>query len=175
MPIGILFIIPSMELLVKNNHLFVKGEQLQCALGFNGLTENKREGDLSTPIGTFQFDNIYYRADRLGSMKFIIDSSIINKNDGWCDDQKSDLYNQHIQFPFQGSAEHLYRDDHIYDIICVLNYNTSPIIPGRGSAIFLHIAKPDFSGTEGCIAIERGALIEIAINLTKDSTIRIEN
>ena len=72
-------------------------------------------------------------------------------------------------------AEHLYRDDHIYDIICVLNYNTSPIIPGRGSAIFLHIAKPDFSGTEGCIAIERGALIEIAINLTKDSTIRIEN
>ena len=92
-----------------------------------------------------------------------------------CDDQKSDLYNQYIQFPFQGSAEHLYRDDHIYDIICVLSYNTSPIIPGRGSAIFLHIAKADFLGTEGCIAVEREVLIEIATNLTTTSTIIIEN
>ena len=164
-----------MELLVKDNHLFIKEEKLQCAIGLNGLTENKREGDLSTPVGTFRFDRIYYRADRLGNLKFIMNSSIINKNDGWCDDQKSDLYNQHIQFPFKESAEHLYRDDHIYDIICVLNYNTSPIIPGRGSAIFLHIANPDFSGTEGCIAIEREALINTATNLTADSTIRIEN
>ena len=164
-----------MELLVKDNHLFIKEEKLQCAIGLNGLTENKREGDLSTPVGTFRFDRIYYRADRLGNLKFIMNSSIINKHDGWCDDQKSDLYNQHIQFPFQGSAEHLYRDDHIYDIICVLNYNTSPIIPGRGSAIFLHIANPDFSGTEGCIAIEREALINTSTNLTADSTIRIEN
>ena len=164
-----------MELLVKNNHLFVKGKKFQCALGLNGLTKNKQEGDLSTPIGTFHFNKIYYRADRLGHMKFIIDSAIINKNDGWCDEQKSDLYNQYIQFPFQSSAEQLYRDDHIYDIICVLNYNTSPVIPGRGSAIFLHIARPGFLTTEGCIAIERDVLIEIATNLTSNSTIVIEN
>ena len=164
-----------MELLVKNNHLFVKDRKLQCALGINGLTENKREGDLSTPIGTFQFNKIYYRADRLGNTKFFIDSSIINKNDGWCDDQKSDLYNQYIQFPFHESAEHLYRDDHVYDIVCVLNYNTSPVIPGRGSAIFLHIAKPGFIGTEGCIAIEKEPLIDIATNLTTDSIIVIKN
>ena len=126
-------------------------------------------------MGIFHFDKIYYRADRLGSMKFIIDSSIINKNDGWCDDHNSDLYNQFIQFPFRESAEHLYRDDHIYDIICVLNYNTCPIIPGRGSAIFLHIAKPGFEGTEGCIAIEREALIKIATNLNSGSTIVIED
>ena len=117
-----------MELLVKNNHLFVEGRQIRCAIGLNGLTENKQEGDLCTPIGIFDFDKIYYRADRLGDMEFIIDSSIINKNDGWCDDQKSDLYNQYIQFPFQGSAEHLYRDDHIYDIVCVLSYNTYNIV-----------------------------------------------
>jgi L,D-peptidoglycan transpeptidase YkuD (ErfK/YbiS/YcfS/YnhG family) len=164
-----------MELLVKNNHLFVEGRKIQCAIGLNGLTENKQEGDLSTPIGTFHFDKIYYRADRLGNMKFTIDSSIIGKDDGWCDDQRSDLYNQYIQFPFQESEEHLYRDDDIYDIVCVLNYNTSPIIPGRGSAIFLHIAKPVFSGTEGCIAIEKKELIKIATNLTADSTIVIEN
>ncbi len=163
-----------MELLVKSNHLFVKSKQIRCSVGVNGLTVDKQEGDLSTPIGTFQFNKIYYRADRLGDKKFIIDSSIINKNDGWCDDQKSDLYNQYIQFPFDESAEHLYREDHIYDIICVLNYNTSPIIPGRGSAIFLHIAKPDFLGTAGCIAIEKEALIEIATNLTAKSTIKIQ-
>ena len=164
-----------MKLLVKNNHLFVKGEKIRCAIGFNGLTENKQEGDLCTPVGIFHVDKIYYRVDRLNSMKFIIDSSIINKNDGWCDDQTSDLYNQYIQFPFQESAEHLYREDHIYDILCVLNYNTSPIIPGLGSAIFLHIAKPGFLGTEGCIAIEREPLIEIATNLTANSTIEIKN
>tara|TARA_Y100000992_G_C21207911_1_gene463902 strand:- start:355 stop:876 length:522 start_codon:yes stop_codon:yes gene_type:complete len=171
----LLFIIPCMKLLVKNNHLFAKGQQLRCAIGLNGLTENKQEGDLSTPIGTFHFNKIYYRADRLGDNKFIIDSSIIKKNDGWCDDQKSDFYNQYIQFPFQESAERLYRDDNIYDIVCVLNYNTSPIVPGRGSAIFLHVAKPGFLGTEGCIAIEKKALIRIATNLTIDSTIVIEN
>ena len=164
-----------MELLVKNNHLFVEGRQIQCAIGLNGLTEGKKEGDLSTPIGIFHFDKIFYRADRLGNKKFILDSSKISKNDGWCDDQKSDLYNQHIQFPFQESAEHLYRDDDIYDIVCVLNYNTSPIIPGRGSAIFLHIAKPGFLGTEGCVAIEKKELIKIAPNLTADSTIVIKN
>ena len=108
-------------------------------------------------------------------MKFIIDSAVINKNDGWCDDQKSELYNRYIQFPFQESAERLYRDDHIYDIICVLDYNTSPVVPGLGSAIFLHVAKSGFLGTEGCVAIEREALIEIATNLTADSTIVIEN
>lgn len=164
-----------MELLVKNNHLFVEGRQIQCAIGLNGLTENKQEGDLCTPIGTFHFDKIYYRADRLGNMKFIINSSMISKYDGWCDDQKSDLYNQYIQFPFHQSAEHLYRIDQIYDIICVINYNTFPIIPGRGSAIFLHIAKPGFSGTEGCIAIEKKELIKIATNLTAYSTIEIKN
>ena len=164
-----------MELLVKNNHLFVEGRQIRCAIGLNGLTRDKQEGDLSTPIGTFHFNKIYYRADKLGNKKFIINSSIINKNDGWCDDQKSDLYNQYIQFPFHESAEHLYRDDDIYDIVCVLNYNTSPVIPGRGSAIFLHIAKPGFLGTEGCVAIEKKPLIEIATNLTTDSRIVIEN
>ena len=69
----------------------------------------------------------------------------------------------------------LYRDDHIYDLVCVLNYNTSPIIPGRGSAIFLHIAKTGFLGTEGCIAVEREALIEIAASLNTDSTIEVKN
>ena len=164
-----------MDLLVKNNHLFLKNRKLQCALGINGLTDNKKEGDLSTPSGTFRFNKVYYRADKLGKMNFKINSSVIQTNDGWCDDQESEFYNRFIQFPFSDSAEHLYRDDDVYDIICVLDYNTSPIIYGRGSAIFLHVAKPNFVGTEGCIAIEKEPLIEIATNITTKSRIVIEN
>lgn len=164
-----------MDLLVKNNHLFLKNKRLQCALGVNGLTNNKKEGDLSTPTGTFKFNKVYYRADKLGRINFKLNSSVIRESDGWCDDQESEYYNQHIQFPFSDSAERLYRDDHVYDIICVIDYNTSPIILGKGSAIFLHVAKPYFAGTEGCIAIEREPLIEIATNLTSDSKIVIDN
>ena len=164
-----------MHLMVRNNHLFFNNNKLQCAIGRNGLTRNKKEGDLHTPIGKFHFNKVYYRADKLGNMKFKIENSIIKKDDGWCDDQDSEFYNQHIKFPFKGSAEHLYREDSIYDIVCTLNYNTSPIIPGRGSAIFLHIARHDFAGTEGCIAIEKDALLEIVTNITNDSKISIED
>ena len=164
-----------MNLLVKNNHLFIKDKKLQCAIGRGGLKKNKVEGDLSTPIGAFKFNKIYYRADKLGETNFEIDSSIIQKNDGWCDDEKSKFYNQYIQFPFNESAEHLYREDDIYDILCVLNYNTSPIIPGLGSAIFLHVARSNFAGTEGCIAIDKEALLKIATNITYDSRIVIED
>ena len=129
---------------------------------------------MCTPFGTFIFNKIYYRADKLEKINFKIESTIIKKNDGWCDDPKSKFYNQHIQFPFYESAERLYRNDCIYDIVCVLNYNTSPIIPGLGSAIFLHIARPNFEGTEGCIAIEKEALIKIATNLSSESKIVIE-
>ena len=164
-----------MNLLVKNNHLFIKDKKLQCAIGRGGLKKNKVEGDLSTPIGAFKFNKIYYRADKLGETNFEIDSSIIQKNDGWCDDEKSKFYNQYIQFPFNESAEHLYREDDIYDILCVLNYNTSPIIPGLGSAIFLHVARSNFAGTEGCVAIDKEALLTIAPNITYDSRIVIED
>ncbi len=164
-----------MNLLVKNNHLFVNDVKLQCAIGSGGLVKNKIEGDLSTPTGTFHFNKIYYRADRIKETNFIIDSSIIRENDGWGDDVRSKYYNQYVQFPFNESAERLYRDDHVYDLICVLDYNTSPIIPGRGSAIFLHVSKPSFEGTEGCIAIERKELLKIANKLTIKSKIHIEN
>ena len=164
-----------MNLLVKNNHLFIKDKKLQCAIGRGGLKKNKVEGDLSTPIGAFKFNKIYYRADKLGETNFEINSTIIQKNDGWCDDERSTFYNQYIQFPFNESAEHLYREDDIYDILCVLNYNTSPIIPGLGSAIFLHVARSNFAGTEGCIALDKEALLKIATNITYDSRIVIED
>ena len=158
-----------MNLLVQNNYLHSDLGRFSCAIGRAGLTTNKIEGDHKTPVGEFKFKKIYYRKDKLGEMIFQIPFAIIAENDGWCDDPKSKLYNQHVQFPFDASAERLFRDDDLYDIICVLNYNTNPIVPGKGSAIFLHICKPNFAGTEGCVAIEKKNILKL-VNLIDFNT-----
>ncbi len=163
-----------MNLLVKNNYIYFDTESFPCAVGAKGLTKNKMEGDMCTPVGEFEISKIYYRSDKLKHLNFQISSKIINKNDGWCDDPKSKLYNQYIQFPFSGSAEKLFREDDLYDIICILNYNTDPIIPGRGSAIFLHVSKPNFEGTEGCIAISRENLIYLSQKINEKTKIIID-
>ena len=79
-----------------------------------------------------------------------------------------------IKFPFNASAERLFRDDDLYDIVCVINYNTKPILPGKGSAIFLHICKDDYSQTEGCVAIKKDDLIRVSKHITDNSSIIIE-
>ncbi len=158
-----------MNLLVQNNYLHSDLGRFACAVGRGGLTTNKVEGDHKTPVGEFKFKKIYYRKDRLGEMIFQIPFATIRENDGWCDDPKNKLYNQHVQFPFDASAERLFRDDDLYDIICVLNYNTNPIVPGKGSAIFLHICKPNFAGTEGCVAIEKKNILKL-VNLIDFNT-----
>ena len=84
-------------------------------------------------------------------------------------------HNQYIEFPFEKSAERLHRADDIYDIVCVMNYNTGPIIAGKGSAIFLHVCRDDFAATEGCIAMKRSQLLDIAEKITVNSTIEIKN
>ncbi len=163
-----------MKLFVKNNYLYFDTETFRCAIGLKGVTANKLEGDKCTPIGEFSFDKIYYRSDKLGLMNFSIPSASILEDDGWCDDPKSNFYNQHIKFPFSGSAEKLYRKDDLYDLIFILNYNTNPIISGKGSAIFLHVCKDDFTPTEGCIALEKKALLKISKRIDYDSKIIIK-
>ena len=83
-------------------------------------------------------------------------------------------FNKFVKFPFESSAEKLYRADDLYDIVCVMNYNTNPVLPGKGSAIFLHVCKDDFTPTEGCVAVEKKVLIEISKQITNESTIIIE-
>ena len=74
---------------------------------------------------------------------------------GWCDDPNSKDYNKLIKFPFKYRAEKLNKKNNTYDIILILNYNTNPIIKNKGSAIFIHIAKKNYSGTGGCVAINK--------------------
>ena len=164
-----------MKLVVRNKKITVNDCSFRCSIGKNGLSKSKVEGDSCTPVGTFKFNKIYYRKDKLGDINFKLPFEAINKQSGWCDDNSSHLYNQYIEFPFEESAERLHRADDIYDIVCVINYNTGPIIAGKGSAIFLHVCRDDFSGTEGCIAMKRSQLLDIAKEITVSSTIEIKN
>ena len=158
-----------MSIRVKKNYLIFKDQQFQCAIGRAGFIKDKKEGDGYTPIGTFFIEKIYYRADKIKHLDTKIKHVAINQFDGWCDDPSQKEYNQLVKFPYNFSAERLYRKDSLYNIVCVLNYNTNPITPGLGSAIFLHIAHDDYRPTEGCIALNQEDLLFI-LNLIDKKT-----
>ena len=163
-----------MKLIIQKNYLHFDKDTFPCAVGKNGITDYKLEGDGCTPHGKYKIKQIYYRADRLGKLSLNIESFIIKQNDGWCDDPKSKFYNKFIEFPFSHSAEKLFREDNIYDIVCVIDYNINPVTSGKGSAIFLHIAHEDFRGTEGCIAVSLNHLLKIVPKINNETEIDIK-
>jgi len=144
-----------MNIKLKNKFLYFDNYKLRCSIGKRGITVNKKEGDQKTPKGTFKFKSIFYRKDKLSNLKSFIRKRIIKKNMGWCDDPKSRFYNKLIELPFKESAEKMWLKSGIYDIVLVLNYNLKPIIKNKGSAIFLHLAKRNYSPTKGCIAVNK--------------------
>jgi len=127
-------------------------QRLRCALGAGGISKKRREGDGITPVGLFPLRQVFFRSDRIEGPETILPISALTQWDGWSDDPDDPYYNQQISLPSKDRHEVLWRGDHVYDLIAVVGYNDQPIIPGAGSAIFLHIAKPDFSPTEGCVA-----------------------
>ena len=150
-----------MHIIIKKNLLLYKGYKLKCSIGKSGITNSKKEGDLATPKGIFKLGLLYYRKDRNKSLKSKLKKRTIKKNMGWCDDIKSKKYNQEIHFPFKYGAERLYRKDKIYDIFVNIKYNYSPIVKGKGSAIFLHLTNKKYKATEGCIAIIKKDFLKI--------------
>jgi len=92
---------------------------------------------------------------------------------GWCDDPKAKKYNKLIEFPFKFKAEKLYLKENIYDMMVVLNYNMKPIIPNKGSAIFLHLAKKNYRSTEGCVAISKKDMRLLLSNIKKETYLYI--
>lgn len=153
------------------DRLIFDGMEFRCAIGKNGITDNKKEGDGATPAGCFPVREIFYRSDRLGDFKSIFPKKELSRDDGWCDDPKDEKYNQFVELPYGASAENLWRDDELYDIVVVLGYNDEQIIPGNGSAIFMHIARPDYSPTDGCIALSRKDLLTILSSIEKDASV----
>ena len=138
-----------------------KGETFRAACGRTGVSAGKHEGDGATPAGILPLRRILYRADRLGKPKSIVPLEPLAINDGWCDDPSDRAYNTAITLPSDVHHEELWRRDAVYDVIGVLGWNDDPVQTGRGSAIFLHVARPDYSPTEGCIALALFDLLHV--------------
>ena len=140
---------------LKNKFLYIDEYKIKCAIGKRGITSNKIEGDNKTPSGVFQFKTIFYRKDRISIIRSHLKKIVIRKKMGWCDDPTSKHYNKLIKFPFHFKAEKFWLKENIYDVIIIINYNMKPILKKKGSAIFIHIAKKNYSSTRGCVAISK--------------------
>jgi hypothetical protein len=161
-------------IIVKNSgYLYYKNFKCRCALGKNGIKNKIKEGDKITPKGTFKIGNLYYRSDKIKYLKTKLTKIRISKDMGWCDDSKSINYNKLIKLPSTSNHEKLYRKDRIYDLILIIHYNTKPIIKKKGSAIFLHISKNNYSPTNGCVAIKKIDFIKLLKILKKNSYIKL--
>ena len=162
-----------MIIVKRSENLLFKNLKFRCSLGKNGVTKNKVEGDKCTPSGIYRLKQVFYRADRIKKITTNLKKIKIKKNMGWCNDSSSKKYNHLIKIPNKFSHEKLYRKDHIYDIIVVLNYNINPVIKKKGSAIFMHIAKKNYSKTLGCIGLKKNDLLEILNKVKKNNKIKI--
>ncbi len=162
-----------MNIIIKKHLLLYRGYKLKCSIGKSGIANSKKEGDLATPRGVFKLGFLYYRNDRNKSLKSKLKKKVIRKNMGWCNDSKCKKYNQEIYLPSKYGAEKLYRKDKIYDILINIKYNHSPIIKGKGSAIFLHLTNIKYKPTKGCITILKKDFLKILPLINRNTKISI--
>jgi L,D-peptidoglycan transpeptidase YkuD (ErfK/YbiS/YcfS/YnhG family) len=162
-----------MIIVKKTGYLKYKNFKFRCAIGRSGIKKKKLEGDGITPKGTYKIIKIYYRPDKIKNLKTVIKKIKIKRNMGWCDDPGSNLYNKQIRTPSDLHHEKLYRNDNLYDVLLVLNYNLNPIKKNKGSGIFLHVANSSYGKTEGCIALKKKDLIKLVSNIKKNEEINI--
>ncbi|WP_188823942.1 L,D-transpeptidase family protein [Brucella endophytica] len=158
---------PSQGLLVTRNLV------LPCALGKRGITAFKREGDGATPLGAMRLLYGWRRRRRNFAPVSLLPFRTIHPDDGWCDASADRNYNRRVAVPYGPSHEKLWRDDGLYDICIVLDWNIRPRRRGRGSAIFFHLARTGYLPTEGCIALKRADMARLLPYLNSGTTIRV--
>lgn len=149
-------------------------QSYRCALGRSGIRTDKREGDGATPAGRFPVRRVLYRHDRLRRPQTRLPVTPLAPDDGWCDDPADVRYNRPVKLPYRGRHERLWRDDELYNVIIVIGHNDDPIVPGLGSAVFLHVAGAGFPPTDGCVALARGDLLELLAAVGPDDAMRID-
>lgn len=154
--------------LMAGNHVF------PVALGRGGVRADKREGDGGTPRGRFRLLRLWWRADQLPRPRALLPMRRIRKDDGWCEDPADRNYNRPVKRSPTSTADRLWRDDHLYDLIVELDHNTRPRIPNRGSAVFIHFARKEFTPTAGCVALKRGDLQKLLSLLARNCWIEIQ-
>jgi len=148
-----------------------------CAIGKNGsiLEANGREGDGKTPLGSYPIRYGFFRADRVELPKTDLAMLEIREDDGWCDAPDDVAYNRLVRLPYSASAENLYRDSHVYNVVLVLGHNDDPPIADLGSAIFLHIAREAYKPTEGCVAINEEDMLKLLPKLKPGMLIELSD
>ncbi len=147
---------------------------LPVALGRGGIRANKREGDGGTPRGVFRLKRLWWRADRHPRPATALPVRRIGPDDGWCENPSDRRYNQPVKLAPGSPADRLARTDALYDFIVELDHNTRPRVAGRGSAVFIHIARPHFAPTAGCIALTRDSLRRLLARLGPETKIVVE-
>src|SRR4051812_2525800 len=149
------------------------GLTIPVALGSSGIRANKREGDGGTPKGTFRPLRLWWRADRHPRPSTFMPVRAIGPEDAWCEDPSDRHYNQPVRLNSKRGGDRLTRGDHLYDFIIEIDHNTQPRIAGRGSAVFLHLARNDFSPTAGCVAMTNSAMLRLLPRLGPQTRIVI--
>jgi len=158
----------------KKGILIYNNKSYKFSYGKNGFTKNKIEGDKKTPKGIFLLGKLFVRTDKIKNLKtnFIINS--ITKTMTWLDDPNNKNYNTLINTN-SNQTEKLYRNDNLYDLILVIEYNSNPVVPYKGSAIFIHIMEKNYKPTKGCLALKKEDFIEILSTLNTNDKIKILN
>ncbi|HYE00714.1 MAG TPA: L,D-transpeptidase family protein [Alphaproteobacteria bacterium] len=151
-----------MDLIVHPDGRLQCGEAVyRCALGRGGIRADKREGDGATPVGRFALRRVLYRPDRVAPPATALPVAAIAPDDGWCDAPEDPLYNRPVKRPHPASHEAMWREDGVYDVVVVLGHNDDPVVPGAGSAVFMHLARPDWEPTAGCVALALPDLLAV--------------
>ena len=159
--------------LLPPNILRWRGRRFACAVGWGGVRTDKREGDGATPAGCFPLRRVLYRPDRMAPPRTALPFAPLSPLDGWCDDPGHPLYNRPLRLPHEARHEELWRADHVYDLIVILGHNDAPVVPDQGSAVFLHVAQPDYAATAGCVAVAAGDLLTILAGVDRRTWLHV--
>lgn len=149
--------------------------RLPVALGRAGVRANKREGDGATPRGRFHPVRLWWRADRRPRPPTLLPARRIGRADGWCEDPADRRYNRALTRPAGEPGDRLWRDDGLYDLLIEIDHNVRPRVAGRGSAVFLHLARPGFAPTAGCVALRLRDLRILLARITPKTRIVIHS
>jgi len=150
-----------------------RGMTVPVALGRAGIKANKREGDGATPRGRFRLRRLWWRGDRIAKPPVALPLRVIRRNDAWCEDAGDRRYNRPIRLSADAAGDRLWRSDHLYDLLIELDHNTRPRVAGRGSAVFIHFARPGLLPTAGCVALRDQDFRRFLTRLRKNSWIEI--
>ncbi len=151
----------DVRLFEKTNGRWIQQARYLGVIGHRGFAPEgqKREGDRKTPTGTYGFMTAWGYGANPGTR---FHYRVVDDQDLFIDDPTHPDYNLWVRAPTTAkSFEKMKRSDSLYEFGLVLDYNTGPVVPGHGSAIFFHVWRNSNEGTEGCIAVARENAVRV--------------